>query len=317
MHKIIRVSAALVLLLVLHSSPQPAWAAWIAGGRSGPAGWFAEERVLLGERESIHDFALYDNLSQPLPIDSAPVVLCPANRRFVPLVLIDRNPQLRNIIARPTVLEVQVADILYANLKMQQLLNEYQELREQSARILAGLSKPDTAAPPLSLTPSLVELAVRQVGAEIPVISERLAGITAAQRQVGGRAAATGGRDGGASLQMADASLDNWTEQTVELQSKPLATRVGAEQKLARIDALFSKNQAAEKLEPATTADARIDSNRRFVLGEEASELPWVIRFLLAVVQFVFANKVEILGLSLVVLVFVVVLGLIKGRVRR
>jgi hypothetical protein len=305
------------LLLMLLALPRPCFGSWIEGKQARSSGWFSEERTVLGDKQLLHSFSLYDNQSQPLPTDGPPVVLCPANRRFVPLALFDRNPQLRNIIPRPASLEVQMADMIYANLKLKEILDEYQNLRERSQRVLEGLLAPQPEKRVPSLTPSLVELTLTRPNSGIPSISDRLASLGAAQREVGARAAgaAAGGADERVSLQVADASLHTLEQESQELKSIQVKETSGATpaQKLARIDAVLQGSTVSEKLKSAEFTGSRINPNRNSALSDESSELPWIIRFILATVQFIFTYKYEVLATALSVVVFGILVSLI-GR---
>lgn len=317
----VRAAALLILLLVFFwVDSGPCFGAWVSAGQSRPSGWFSEERTLLKDKESLHEFSLYDNLSQPLPADALPVVLCPANRRFVPIALFDRNPQLRNIIPRPASLEVQMADKIYANLKLKEILEQYQDLRERSQRVLKGLPAPVPEKQVPTLTPSLVDLSVNQPETRIPSISDRLASLAAAQRQVGTRAeTAAGGTSVRGPLRLADASLHTLAEEAKELKSIETTATSGAgpAEKLARIDDVFKGRVVSKTVESPEATGLYIDANRRSALDDESSKLPWLIRFLLATVQFIFTHKYEVLAVSLSILVFAILVSLIGVRSRR
>jgi hypothetical protein len=67
------------------------------------------------------------------------------SKRFVPADMIPVNPPLHMALRRPIDPANEVANALYANLKLKRLLEEYADLQKRAQEVLAGLGNPATA----------------------------------------------------------------------------------------------------------------------------------------------------------------------------
>jgi hypothetical protein len=129
----------LLLTLLLLAMAQTANAYWL---ESKPEPFSLREREHAPPTKGEMFFTIQDNFKLFTDkIESGPLLL-PHSDYFVPADVIDINFPLFGILSHPTKpAEDPIANLLYANLKIKKLLDEYNEIQERAAKLLEGESK--------------------------------------------------------------------------------------------------------------------------------------------------------------------------------
>ena len=87
-------------------------------------------------------FAVYDNFNHPFPQNSQEPLLFPASDKFIPSDLIDINIPVYNVLRHPINLDYSISDLLYANLKLKIMQDEYAELQKRAHELKSSSSDP-------------------------------------------------------------------------------------------------------------------------------------------------------------------------------
>jgi hypothetical protein len=124
----------LILILLLLTLPQTAKAYWL---ENEPEPFSLREREHAPPTEGKMFFTIQDNFELFTDkIDPGPMLL-PHSDYFVPADVIDINLPLFGIFSHPTkTAEDPIANLLYANLKVKKILDEYAEIQKRAAELL-------------------------------------------------------------------------------------------------------------------------------------------------------------------------------------
>jgi hypothetical protein len=128
-----------LLILLLLTMTQTAHAYWL---ESKPEPFSLREREHAPPSDGKMFFTIQDNFELFTDkIDSAPLLL-PNSDYFVPADVIDINIPLFGIFSHPAKpAEDPIVNLLYANLKVKKLLDEYSEIQKRAAKLLGDESK--------------------------------------------------------------------------------------------------------------------------------------------------------------------------------
>ena len=103
--------------------------------------FFTQERSQLVWPEGDRNFALYDNFSYPLEPSSQLPFITPQTREFVPADIIPANLPVNDFFRKNLMVEDQIANMLYANLRMRKLLEEYYQVQERAQELFQDMEK--------------------------------------------------------------------------------------------------------------------------------------------------------------------------------
>ncbi len=94
----------------------------------------------ISEKEGEHAFVLYDNFKHVLPKQRQETIIFPCSDNFVPADLIEFNLPVYAVFRHPETFEDPVTKLLYANLKLKKLLEEYSDLQTRVRELLSYLN---------------------------------------------------------------------------------------------------------------------------------------------------------------------------------
>lgn len=141
MQKFLNLLFAVLLVMACTASP----------GRSYPIkasirdySVFAPERELLPPEGNKSNIVLYDNINHPPSSNPQDRFFLPESDHFIPIDKFTSTPPLKIIIHARATTEDRIAGILYANLRLRMLAEEYKELQEKARRITKGLAVIDS-----------------------------------------------------------------------------------------------------------------------------------------------------------------------------
>jgi hypothetical protein len=103
--------------------------------------FFVQERSQLVWPEGDRKFALYDNFSYPLEPNSQLPFITPYTKEFVPADIIPANLPVNDFFRKNLMVEDQIANLLYANLRMKKLLEEYYQVQESAYALFHNMEK--------------------------------------------------------------------------------------------------------------------------------------------------------------------------------
>jgi hypothetical protein len=271
----------------------------------------AEKIPLLRERNSFGgnkpegNFFLYDNADCPSRENISYPIITVGSKNFVPADVIDCNIPVRIAISHPIVAENDLANLLYADLKLKKLYDEYKSLQKRTREILAGLSVPfisqsETNNPKPSREPSVHskkeeivrenEIAIRY----IPLSSSRLQPIDITS----------------------PSDADPLTSLFIGRQQSelPTITRSGQQtlDETGKEDVSGSSvsEQQTEKTPPSDNALQK--KNKSLISDKEG--VPWIFRIFMKFQDYMFSNPREVI---ITMLIFALIISFLLSARRR
>ena len=112
--------------------------AYLVKGFPANDGNFAMERENVFDSNWEHAFVIYDNIDNPSSKNNDGKLVYPRSGRFVPVHIVPTNPRIVLIIQGPMALEDHLNRLLYANLRLKLLVEDYATLLKESSDILDG-----------------------------------------------------------------------------------------------------------------------------------------------------------------------------------
>lgn len=237
---------------------------------------------------------LYAGLTEQEGRPEAAFALLPVTHYRLPLDVIDCNPPVIFGLSRRFVsLDVTIQTLLYADLKLKRLMEEYARLQERAKALLATNSpapengqkdsenqdspaSPTFAAPALQQQMRLMEAQKRYESRKILQSRSEHINLKSIQSLLAGSLA----------------SLERSAEQS----SQSLDSMVKS--------ILASRAAAAES--ELSSSGQSIDAQHRITLRDqsEETELPWIFRVMLQVLQYTLTHKLEVGTYALIVFLF-------------
>ncbi len=101
-----------------------------------------KEEGFVSRNNNKNAFVVYHNLNNAYEIFNIGQMIWPPSDKFVPSDLIPCNTQLRLANRQSETVEISLANLVYANLKLKKLLEEHEALQQRTKEILSGLSVP-------------------------------------------------------------------------------------------------------------------------------------------------------------------------------
>ena len=236
-------------------------------------------------------FALYDNFNHLSSKQNRGSIVCPYTDAFSPFDEIRWNLPLRISIRQPLSLEYSLANMLYANLKLNKLVEEYMMIQKNAQELIAYSAGPKSKSRG-TLSPAQIDgLSIHQ----------RVGRLNIENQNIQRRAVPQAG----------------WAEEIPLANVESLRSLVNRREEIAETPlALFlpqspgEDNKAGSKAENQNTPR----SEPLQPIAKERTDLPWIFQGFFGIIKYFLANKLEALLYGSVLLLFLAFLLSMKPK---
>ncbi|MBU4099913.1 MAG: hypothetical protein KKH20_00870 [Proteobacteria bacterium] len=230
-------------------------------------------------------FVVYDNFNHFSAKKNNKPIICSGSNDFVPADIINFNIPVDISIKRSITPDNLLANLIYTNLKLKKLLEEYEELQKRAKKLLAELKVPFLDKE-------------NSVYNEKQNLEQKYQGVI---RELNSSAQLYG-----------DANLPviNSTKFLPFLLSKQ---KMSGSSEPLELFAYFNEEAKAGPVDPVITPEYNYGKRLRTSFDEDTS-LPWIFRILLNVVSYIMLHKIEALLLFSVLMVIIILLSVLRHR---
>jgi hypothetical protein len=270
---------------------------------------FGLEREYLHPNDKLEGLVIYDNFNQPPSIASRNSLFVSVSPQFIPADLISCNPPLVLTIYNPAAVEDRLSAIVYANLKLKILIEEYKQLQIRADEITKGVTSQRSSPSTESIIGAGYSDTKEHNGASIRQQEESI------EQQLRALANSEGGAE---VLENAtDSPIVAWlTNRTINEQQKAGKSTKEADQDSGQQPVRYSRSgeRGVELAPRAFEGDlATSPASRLRPIGGEPRTF-WMVRVLFGALEYLNENKIESIICSLILVGLAVLLIGLKPR---
>jgi len=270
---------------------------------------FQMERRYVSWGKGERAFAVYDNFNHFSTKHHRGPLVCPTSDHFIPADRIAGNIPLRIAIRQPMTVENTLSNLLYANLKLKKLVEEYEALQKESRELLTDLTIPFVDfgfAKPEQIDKTGSIYSKKEQLAQDSRIVSRFLEVSTATTENAVQSGTTGTRPLAGLLDEQKNREASSRDLSESLQSESLQS--GPKDLALLLDA---SQTGLESQDPLSDITQRQSAR---ILDDEEVSLPWIFRFLLNIVQYLFSHKIEALIYGVLLFFAVTIWSSVKAR---